>query len=487
MSLIRPMRRLSLLVGLLGFMALAPGRAHALTAGTGTVNVTVVINPITQAGTLTIAATFANATYDLGVNLGPVGTISAQTVAVTNLNLATGASFVIPFKNTGNSFDALGDIACPSGGCAAPATGPYGFVGFLDNINVSALPAGNTYTFDGSVTCTLNGITLTCNGPFVLNAFPNDAVGTGNPTINRSVTFRDPTTGTTRSFNARVTLNGVTSGGPLNISGLSRYRGTIPAGYALSNSPGNFRALFFDVATDAVFTSGRVCVEVDVSPMDGIVDGTSPPLTLNQLAILHASSAGNPFAAVPLILTIPGFVCADALTSLSPFVLLVDTTPPTTTTTVTTIPAPTTTTTTFAHGNDHDDDLAGADDDVDLPARRDDDVHGHPAPRLHDDRHRPGAHDHQHVAAAALPDRTRLPRRGDGNADLQRDHQSEAAEDDHEADHRRGRQAGQGRERDLVEEGRALPEAGEGGDHGDRHQGGCLHQEEEGGDLGGMP
>jgi hypothetical protein len=328
----QPKRRLQaiFLTSALAFLPLGP--ASASTAGTGTATVTV--NLIAK--TVSVSAVFDSATYDLGVNLGPVGTVNATSIGLTNVNIATGASFSVPFSNASNSFTAVGDIACPSGGCLAPASGPYAFVGFLQDVIVSLLPPGNLYVFDGSVTCT-GSTTLTCPGPFVLNAFAPSAVATGSQqTIDQAVSFRDPTTGTTRTFNARVILNGVSVGGILNIAGLSRYRGTIPARYALTS--GAFRALYFDVSTNAAFTNGRICIEIDAN-QDGIVDGTT--LTVDQLAILHDTSGA--FAAVPLVF-VDGFICADAVTTLSPFALVVDTTPPTTTTTL--APGATTTTTT---------------------------------------------------------------------------------------------------------------------------------------------
>jgi hypothetical protein len=316
-------------------LALPGGRAEALTAGSGTATVTV--NLIQQ--TLGITATFDSATYDLGVNLGPVGTMTAPTVGLDDVNPSTGASFLVPFENPSNSFDAVGDVACPSGGCLAPRSGPYAFAGFLDQVMVSLLPMNLLYTFDGSATCTGTGI-LTCSGPFVLNAFPPDDFDTGSVvTVDRTVAFRDPALGESRSFNVRVVLNDVTDGGTLTVAGFSRLRGTIPPGY--STNSGGFRAFFFDAAvTGAAFMDGRICVEVD-GDHDGIVDGTT--LTVPQLAVLHATSGA--FAAVPLVF-LDGLVCADRVTTFSPFVLLVNTTVPGPTTTTTTVPAATTTTTT---------------------------------------------------------------------------------------------------------------------------------------------
>ena len=326
----------TVLVTLAGLVSLPAERAEALTAATGTVTVQVVAVPFPPSGTITITATFDNATYDLpGVNLGTsLGSVSATSVALSNLNVLApfgGAHFVIPFTNAGPRFEAAGDIACPADNCISPTPAErYGFVGFLENVNASVgLPADNVYTFDGSASCTISGSTLTCNGDFSLNAFPVDDIVGPTARVDRTVTFTDPTRpGGEREFTARVDLSGITTGGMVSITGLSRYRGSIPAGYALSS--GAFRALFFDIESDAVFTSGRACVEVDAN-LDGFVD-VEPSLTLTQLAILHATTPGNPFAAAPVIF-LPPFVCIDVV-SFSPFVLLVDLTPPTTTTTL---------------------------------------------------------------------------------------------------------------------------------------------------------
>jgi hypothetical protein len=323
------------------------GWAEALTAGTGTVSATW---ELLGSHTVSISATFDSAIYDLGVNLGPVGTVSAASVVLTNRNIFTGASFVVPFAHASNSFDAVGDIACPSGGCLVPASGPYAFVGFLQNVNVGLLSAFPTYTFtfDGSTTCSSDsGGVFTCNGTFVLNAFPPDAVGTGaQVTIDDTLSFRDPVAGALPDLNTRVILSNVTTAGNLSVARLARYRGALPANVATTG--GGFDAIYFDVATDAVFGSVRVCVEVD-SNRDGVVDGTT--LAVNQLAILHAAVRGDPFVAVPLVV-VPPFICADGLTSLSPFVLLIDTSVPgpTTTTTTTTSPSTSTVTTTTAIG-----------------------------------------------------------------------------------------------------------------------------------------
>ncbi len=317
---------------------LAPaGRTWALTAGTGMVMVHVSFGSTTR---INVTATFDSHIYDLpGVNLGTVGTLSATSIALTDVNLGTGASFAVPFANGPNSFRAVGDIACPSGGCLA-LPGTYAFVGTLDNVAVSILPTTHTYTFDGSVSCTGNVLSgVDCAGVFGLNAFDASTISPGaDVTVDGSTTFFDPTIGMSSAFQTHIELMDVSGGSMVVVTGFSRLRGTIPAGYSVNT--GGFRALFLDVSTDAVFTSGRLCVRVDADG-DGIVDGTS--LRVDQLALLHFGSGS--FAVVPLVFP-TGFVCADGLVSFSPFVLLVNTAAVATTTTTT--PSATTTSTTLA-------------------------------------------------------------------------------------------------------------------------------------------
>jgi hypothetical protein len=111
-------RRLGGVLVVAGLLLMPAGRADALTAGTGTAMVTVIANPLSPgSSTLTISATFDDNTYDLGVNLGPLGKLSATSVALTNVNLGQGAHFDIPFTDTTppittNAFHAVGDIAC---------------------------------------------------------------------------------------------------------------------------------------------------------------------------------------------------------------------------------------------------------------------------------------------------------------------------------------------------------------------------------------
>jgi hypothetical protein len=323
-------------------LALAAAPAMAGVAGTGTAQVTV--NFITQK--LGITATFANQAGDIpNVNLGTLAPFSATDVKVTNVDVLTGGSFVVPFTNTPNgtdSFTADGDVACPATGCTT-LPGVFGFVGQLDpaQLDVSLLPSDKIYTFDGSATCTGNAVIgANCSGPFALNFFSPTDFPPGNPVvIPNSDTYFDPSLGIVRHLDTRVTLSNVTTPGTLDVTAFSRERGAIPAPYVTSTADG-FNAIYFDIATGAIFTDAEICVVVDANPQDGIVDGTRTPVS--RLEGLHF--VGNAF--VLETIHIDGIYACLTVNSLSPFALVASP-PPATTSTTTTLGAPTTTTTTI--------------------------------------------------------------------------------------------------------------------------------------------
>ena len=250
----------------------------------------------------------------------------------------------MPFANATASFTALGDIACPPSGCTT-LPGTFAFVGFLDMVNVSLLPNGLVYTFDGSVGCAGNPVLgVNCTGPFALNAFTPAPVSPGpSVTIMGSHPYFDPRLGIRRPLDTRVTLTEVNTPGTLEVAGLSRVRGAIPPPY-LTSSDG-FEAIYFDVATGAIFTEAEVCVLVDADS-DGVIDGTTT--AVSRLAGLHF--VGNAFVLEDIRIDGP-YACLT-VNSLSPFALVVSpaqattTTMPATPTTSTTAPPATTPTTT---------------------------------------------------------------------------------------------------------------------------------------------
>jgi hypothetical protein len=325
-------------------LALAAAPAMAGVAGTGTAQVTV--NFITQK--LGVTATFANKAVDIpNVNLGTLAPFSATDVKVTDVDVLTGGSFVVPFTNAPNgtdSFTADGDVACPATGCTT-LPGVFGFVGQLDpgSLHVSLPLPDKIYTFDGSATCTGNAVIgANCSGPFALNFFSPADVQPGSPVIQND-TYFDPSLGIVRHLDTRVTLSNVTTPGTLDVTAFSRERGAIPAPYLTSTTDG-FNAIYFDVATGAIFTDAEICVVVDADPQDGIVDGTRTPVS--RLEGLHF--VGKAF--VLETIHIDGIYACLTVNSLSPFALVVSPPPATTsstTSTTTTLGAPTTTTTTI--------------------------------------------------------------------------------------------------------------------------------------------
>jgi hypothetical protein len=327
----------------LTWAALLASPVLAGVAGTGTA--TVQVNFITQK--LSVMATFANGARDLpAVNLGTLAPFSATGVSLSNPNVATGASFKVPFANATDSFRAVGDVACPAAGCTA-INDTYAFVGILDMVDVSLLPADFFYTFDGSVACSGSSLSaVNCNGPFALNYFSPEPFEKGDRVVIPGTTsFYDPRLGIVRSFDTRVTLTDVPAADTLRVAGFSRERGAIPKPYVTSTDDG-FESIFFDVATGAIFTNAEVCVVVDAD-LDGIVDGTRTPVS--KLAGLHY--VGNAFVLQDT--RIDGQYACVTVTSLSPFALVAQpdtttTTLPTTGSTTTTTPLTTLTTTTTA-------------------------------------------------------------------------------------------------------------------------------------------
>ena len=331
------------LCGVLLALAVAPAMAGV--AGTGTAEVS--IDLVHQK--LGVTATFGNQAGDIpNVNLGTLRPFSAMGVKLTNVDFLTGASFVVPFTNGTDSFNADGDVACPATGCAT-IPGVFGFVGQLDptQLHVSLLPSDKIYTFDGSATCTGNAaVGYNCSGPFALNFFsPTDFQPGAQVVIPNSDTYFDPSLGIVRHLDTRVTLSDVTTAGTLDVTALSRERGAIPSPYVTSTD--GFNAIYFDVATGAIFTDAEICVVVDAN-RDGIVDGTQTPVS--RLEGLHF--VGNAFMLEPI--HIDDIYACITVHSLSPFALVAR--PPasasstTTTTSVTSttatagVPATTTTT-----------------------------------------------------------------------------------------------------------------------------------------------
>lgn len=327
-----PRRRIAGVAGVL--LALGAVPALAGVAGTGTAEVAISLN----SQTLAVTADFASQPGDLpgNVNLGVLDPFEAGNVALSNVNFGTGASFSIPFTSPTDSFRAVGDLACPASGCAS-LVGAYGFVGFLDMIDLPQLPPDLLYTFDGSLGCVGSAGSIICEGPFALNYFAPADVATGaEVTIPGTHRFFDPRLQTTRSFDTRITFSNVTSPGDLAVAFFSRLRGAIPQPYLTSTD--GFEAIYFDIATGAIFTEAEVCVVVDAD-RNGVVDGTAT--AVSRLAGLHF--VGNAFVLENI--RIDDTLACLTVSSLSPFALVAAPAGGTTSTT-TTVPGSSTTTTT---------------------------------------------------------------------------------------------------------------------------------------------
>ena len=329
-------------VGPVGLAAALLSMAAPALAGVAGIGTAVVdVNFITQK--LSVTATFGNTPGDIpGVNLGTLDPFNATGVSLTNIDVLTGASFKVPFANASDSFRAVGDIACPPSGCTT-LPGTFAFVGILDTVDVSLLPAADkVYTFDGSVACTGNAVIgADCNGPYALNYFNSEDIAPGaSVTVTGTHTFFDPVLGRMRTFETKVTLSDVSSPGSFSVTGFSRIRGAIPAPYATS-TPDGFNAIYFDVSTTptAISTNAEVCAVVDAN-LDGIVDGTST--AVSRLAGLHYVS--NAFVVENI--RIDGIYACVTVSSLSPFAFVVTPDDSTSTTTLVTETSTTTTTTT---------------------------------------------------------------------------------------------------------------------------------------------
>src|SRR5262249_26447278 len=137
-------------------LALSAAPAMAGIAGTGTAEGSVHFS----AQKLGVTPTCADQAGDIqGVNLGPLAPFMATDVKLSNADVRTGGSFVVPFANSTSSFEADGDVACPATGCAT-IPGKFAFVGSLNhaNLNVSLLPSHKSCTFSGAADCTGNAV-----------------------------------------------------------------------------------------------------------------------------------------------------------------------------------------------------------------------------------------------------------------------------------------------------------------------------------------
>ncbi len=92
-------------------------------------------------------------------------------------------------------------------------------------------------------------------------------------------------------------LGGVTMTGNTTVTAVSNAPGATPANFQFD--VGGFETTFFELTTDTGPQGSReVCVHYD-SANGQTVDGTNPPVNVNDLALLHYNSATGSWDAPP--------------------------------------------------------------------------------------------------------------------------------------------------------------------------------------------
>ena len=343
--------------------ALASPPAFATVVATGTLTAECDVN---QTGLCCGTVAFDNASFDVfgtPVNLGSsVGSVITTDTFVPDFNPVTaGGTFSGSFSSYPSagllSFDAAGNFLCS--GANPNCVPPVSFIGSLSNIAGSVgLPAGLTYSEDGTAqyTTTTAPSTSGCPfalanvivGPYSINAFQPVTTPPGTDVNNSvSTTFFDSSTGTEVTVTSDITYSNVITGGETTITTVSNASGAIESKFAVdvascsvsaqacaSNGDcpsgetcDGYHAVFFDISTTATF-SGPVAIcghypDEEPSPVggDGIVDGTSVEET--KLRILHRPTPGGDFEDVTTSRdTVANVVCGE-VTSFSPFVIAV--------------------------------------------------------------------------------------------------------------------------------------------------------------------
>jgi cysteine-rich repeat protein len=227
-------------------------------------------------------------------------------------------------------FDGSGDFVCDPSGCTSGA--PGFFVLTISNLSgtaLSGLPPGLTYTFDGQSVDT-NPSAGTFSGTFTINAYQPTATPASTPgcsgaacavTTTTSGTFAAPS-GALVPIPLDITFADVTTAGTTTVVGLSSVAAAPPSNVVL-DAPG-FSPIFFDVSTTAAVTPPvTVCFHYADADHDGIVDGSTVPVT--ALRLLHRSSPTGAFVdeTVLPVDTADQEVCAQTA-GLSPFAVGVE-------------------------------------------------------------------------------------------------------------------------------------------------------------------
>lgn len=245
-----------------------------------------------------------------------------------------------------------GDFVCPPQGCLSSF--PSSFVGTSSvaiGTALAGLPIGYTFTF--STDGTTNFVSQDCSGPQCMdlhvgtlgvNVFPALDTPVGSPMILSTITtFFNSSTAQQVDVLTHITFETVSAPGTTTVTAVSNAAGSLPSGYAVDSgfcsvsgtgcvannecptgeTCAGYHAAFFDISTTATY-SGPITVcstYPDVSPSDGIVDGTV--LREGSLRILHRETPGGDFVDV----TLPGYPNAQTneicgrVNSLSPFVI----------------------------------------------------------------------------------------------------------------------------------------------------------------------
>jgi cysteine-rich repeat protein len=305
-------------------LVLGAGTVRADPVATGSSNSSLT-SEFTYAGTDTFddqTFTVFGTPVDLATTVGSISLSGSFTLVDTSGTTVFHAQASDP---TVLQFDGSGDFICDPSGCGSGA--PFFFVTMISNLSgtaVSGLPPGLTYTYDGQAIDT-DPMTGTFSGTFAINAYQPSATPASSPgcsgtacavTTTTSGTFAAPS-GAQVPIPLDITFADVATAGTTTVVGLSNVAAAPPSNVVL-DAPG-FSPIFFDVSTTATVTPPiTVCFHYADADDDGIVDGTTVPVT--ALRLLHRSSPTGAFVdeTVLPVDTADQQVCAQT-TGLSPF------------------------------------------------------------------------------------------------------------------------------------------------------------------------
>lgn len=335
---------------------LVAGTARADVAATGTFGINVDVPAPFTSGTFDGAITsFASGPFMVGATPVDLETdIGSMTIPTSNLLGVDVSALAVTFDVsvtddglTAKNLDFAGGGVAVCDDAITCAQGQGSFVGDITSLTDpdDLLPDGYVYTFDGTVMVSAG--TFDAEGVFGLNGFlpQNVPMGLSQQVSSDPTTFFDSRRNMLRDFLIDLTFAEVTTPGTVSFVGKSAVPGALPAGIGFDPDV----SVYVEITTGggAAFTPPvEVCFHYDdVSPADGIVDGTS--VSVDTLKVLHALTLGDDFQDVTMMAPGGGVVCGE-VDQLSPVLLGVgapfgSTTTTTfgTTTTTTTLPGPT--------------------------------------------------------------------------------------------------------------------------------------------------